>query len=66
MKVKFEFTLTEKSSAATMVQDILHEFALSCEVEDGKLKVPSFESRMRVARDCIQEALKALKVESNI
>lgn len=64
MKVKFEFTLTEKSSAATMVQDILHEFALSCEVEDGKLKVPSFESRMRVARDCIDQVLDSLHIES--
>jgi len=64
MKVKFEFTLTEKSSAATMVQDILHEFVLACEVEDGKLKVPSFEARMRVARDCIAQVLDSLHIES--
>lgn len=66
MNVKIEFSLKEKEGAAAMVQDILHEFALSCEVKDGKVEVPSFETRMRVARDCIEEALRALKVDSNI
>lgn len=66
MKVKLEFTLTEKSYTTAMVQGILHELLLSCEVKDGKVEIPSFEARMRVARDVIEEALRALRVESNI